>query len=589
MISWLCVTRMELFVFLLLSVGSATSYHGSPSCRYIPGDHGWPSQPKWHQLNMTVGGRLIATLPVASVCHDPGFNNVSCSALKELWDTPLPQRVLRIGAPAEIVTALFQNESCVPFTTRSTPCTLGNLVSYSINVTSARDVVAGLKFVRGNNVRLVVKNTGHDEATTNSPVLKTGKGGLALWMHHLDSKQIIERFTSPHYSGPAMRLGAGVIAADAYPAAHQKGYRIVGGSCPTVGLAGGYTQGGGHSSLSGLYGLGADNVLEWEVVTADGRHLIATPTANRDLFWALSGGGGGTFGVVLSMTVRLHADGPIGGGLLVLNKTLTGPEAFWGAIRTFHATLPGIVDTGATVSYQVTNGLFIIGAVAAPNRTAEEVTALLSPFLSKLSEKSIPLLWIPSHFDNYFDWFSATFGPLPRGIFPVGGLTASRLFPRKAVAGQPEVVHRAIQNTVQSGIFHMACLGLNAGLPISASSEGRPPTNAVHPAWRDTLMHCIVLADWDWTVPYSVMEARETELTNSIVPGLEAATPGSGTYLNEANFLQPNWQHEFFGENYPRLLDIKARYDPDNVFYATTAVGSEAWRPDSEGRLCRVG
>lgn len=398
---------------------------------------------------------------------------------------------------------------------------------------------------------------------------------------------VIEKFKSPHYAGPALKLGAGVIAADAYLAAHNKGYRVVGGSCPTVGLAGGYTQGGGHSSLSGLYGLGADNVLEWEIVTADGHHLVATPTEHKDLFWALSGGGGGTFGVVLSMTTRLHPDGPIGGGLLVLNITQTGPKIYWDTVDLFHASLPAIVDTGATVSYQISNSLFIIGAVAAPNRTAEEVTALLSPVLTSLKVKAAPYLWIPSHFDNYYDWFSAAFGPLPVGIFPVGGLTTSRLFPRKALASQPKAVNEALRNTVNSGIFRMACVGLKVNTAISPSMSSQVPANAVHPAWREALMHCIVLADWDWTIPYSEMAARETELTDTIVPALEAVTPGSGTYLNEANFLQPRWQYEFYGSNYPRLLEIKKRYDPEYVFYARTAVGSEAWAADDHGRLCR--
>ena len=81
---------------------------------------------------------------------------------------------------------------------------------------------------------------------------------------------------------------------------------MLGGTCPTVGIAGGYTQGGGHSALSSLYGLSADNVLEWEVVTANGTQLTATSSSNQDLYWALSGGGGCTYGVVMSMTTKLY-------------------------------------------------------------------------------------------------------------------------------------------------------------------------------------------------------------------------------------------------------------------------------------------
>jgi hypothetical protein len=130
----------------------------------------------------------------------------------------------------------------------------------------------------------------------------TGKGGLGLWTHFLNSTEVIQNYTSPAYSGPAIRLGAGVQAYQAYEAAYAAGYRVTGGTCPTVGLAGGYTQGGGHGALSSSYGLGADNVLEWEVVTPKGELIVTSPQNHSDLHWALSGGGGGTFGVVVSMT-----------------------------------------------------------------------------------------------------------------------------------------------------------------------------------------------------------------------------------------------------------------------------------------------
>lgn len=87
-------------------------------------------------------------------------------------------------------------------------------------------------------------------------------------------------------------------AIEAYAFASAHNLAIVGGECPTVGLAGGYTQGGGHSSPSSKYGLAADRTLEWEVIDGRGNFLTATPTHNADLYWALSRSGGGTYGVV---------------------------------------------------------------------------------------------------------------------------------------------------------------------------------------------------------------------------------------------------------------------------------------------------
>jgi hypothetical protein len=64
--------------------------------------------------------------------------------------------------PAEIANPYFQNQSCDPFTPESKPCVLGNLASYSINVSSANDIIAGIKFATENNIRLSIKNTGHE-------------------------------------------------------------------------------------------------------------------------------------------------------------------------------------------------------------------------------------------------------------------------------------------------------------------------------------------------------------------------------------------------------------------------------------------
>lgn len=77
-------------------------------------------------------------------------------------------------------------------------------------------------------------------------------------------------------------------------------------------------------------------------------------------------------------------------------------------------------------------------------------------------------------------------------------------------------------------------------------------------------------------------------VTNDFVPALEAITPNGAAYLNEADFNQPNWQKTFYGSNYPRLLSIKQRYDPDGIFWAKTAVGSEGWEVADDGRLCKV-
>ena len=106
-----------------------------------------------------------------------------------------------------------------------------------------------------------------------------GAGSLSLWMHKLKFVELID-YKSSYYTGKAGKVGAGIQGYELNKAASEEGYVFIAGACASVGSAGGYTQGGGHSPLSNVYGLSADNVLEWEVVDGTGRLLKATPEEN---------------------------------------------------------------------------------------------------------------------------------------------------------------------------------------------------------------------------------------------------------------------------------------------------------------------
>lgn len=77
-------------------------------------------------------------------------------------------------------------------------------------------------------------------------------------------------------------------------------------------------------------------------------------------------------------------------------------------------------------------------------------------------------------------------------------------------------------------------------------------------------------------------------MTNTLVPLLEVLSPNGGAYLNEANWNQPDCQRTFYGNNYHKLERIKDKYDPHQIFYGLTAVGSERWAEKIDGRLCRL-
>lgn len=83
--------------------------------------------------------------------------------------------------------------------------------------------------------------------------------------------------------------------------------------------------------------------------------------------------------------------------------------------------------------------------------------------------------------------------------------------------------------------------------------------------------------------------AARNKITNEIDPILAAITPGGGAYLNEADYAQANFQEAFYGSNYGKLLSIKQKYDPNNLLWGKTSVGSESWDVQSNGRLCKTG
>ncbi|MCJ1377384.1 hypothetical protein MMC17_000479 [Xylographa soralifera] len=380
-------------------------------------------------------------------------------------------------------------------------------------------------------------------------------------------------------------MEAGVQGYEAYAAANAQGLRVVGGECPTVGLVGGYTQGGGHSALSSTHGLGADQTLEWEVVTANGTLVTASQTQNTDLYWALSGGGGGTYGVVLSLTAKAHPDGPVGGAKLSFTSTNISEENYWAAIAAWHAGLPALVDSGTMTLYLIEAAAFTIEAITAPNHSIASVYALLQPFTTILAGLNISYVQNITSFPTYYQHFNSYFGPLPFGSWPAALLVGGRLLPRSVVETSNDALTTAVRNITRDGKFQFSGIAVNAS---HAAAGNKPGSNAVLPAWRDALISALTPGAWNFSAPLAVNHAAERTLTEIIVPQLEALSPGSGCYMNEANFRQPNWQEDFYGSNYEALRAIKKKYDPEDLFYATTAVGSEAWVMEGDGRLCRV-
>lgn len=469
----------------------------------------------------------------------------------------------------------FANQSCDPFQPESRACELGNYVRYAVEAQTKADVVNTINFARNNNIRFVIRNTGHDYNGRS-----TGAGALSVWTHRLKDIQFKD-YNANGYKGKAVTLGAGVQGFDILKAGNDAGYVVIGGECPTVGVTGGYTQGGGHSALSTSFGLSAQNTLEFEVVTADSGVVTASPTKNSDLFWALNGGGGGNWGVVLSMTVKAFPDAKVGAATLAFFNTNNDQATFYKAIETFHSKLPGMVDAGSMVVYYFTNTFFQIAPLTAFGKSQDEVQTLLAPFVSSLDTLGVNYTVKYSQSANYYNHYDTYFGPLPIGNIQVGiAQYGGRLIPRDTIVNNNDDLTQAAISIVEQGVTWI-------GVGTNVAPFSNPQKQSLLPAWNNALVHATLTTPWNFTAPWSDMLDLQNLMTDTIMPEIEAVTPGSGAYMNEADFRQPNFQSEFFGANYNKLLSVKAKWDKQGFFYARNAVGSEQWTVSDNGRMCR--
>lgn len=159
------------------------------------------------------------------------------------------------------------NQSCYFDSGQTATCSQGDVPVYAVAVQSASQVSETVKFAAARNLRLVIKNTGHDYLGRSAAY-----GSLCIWTHQLTNLSFSSDFQPTNSSGQTVgttvMIGAGVQLDQLYSAVGLAGQSVVIGLAHTVGVAGGYIQGGGHSPMGPWKGMSTDNTVEFEVVTA---------------------------------------------------------------------------------------------------------------------------------------------------------------------------------------------------------------------------------------------------------------------------------------------------------------------------------
>ena len=354
----------------------------------------------------------------------------------------------------------------------------------AIAAESAVDIAAAVDFARQRGIGLVIKGTGHDYLGRAS-----APESLLIWTHRMREITMHDAFRPAGTDGPgvpAITVGAGTRWLEAYQAATVHGKYVQGGGCVSVGAAGGFPQGGGFGSFSRRYGTAAGNILEAEVVLASGEIVVANEARHPDLFWALRGGGGGTFSP---------------GSISRDDRPGAPRERFW----------------NATNQLEVSWYVLAYGSRWLPRRLFDDADALADA----LFEASRPWLF--------------------------------QLHVNKALSGAaPEAVARDRGTAINPAVFDAAALALTA-------------------SWQQYAFPGVPGHE-----PDAENAALGARLVGQTMDVLRVLTPGAGSYVNETDYFEPDWQDSFWGPNYPRLLEIKRRYDPQNVFRVHHGVGSEA-------------
>ncbi|KAG9113669.1 hypothetical protein FRC07_007765 [Ceratobasidium sp. 392] len=226
----------------------------------------WPSSSVWSSFNASVGGRLVAPRPPAWPCHDPDYDEAACQNVKANWNNSF-WRANQTGAMENPV---WESPGCSVDTPRNVTCEQGFVPTYTVVAKNADDVSKSVVFAVNYRLRLVVKNTGHDYLGRSS-----AEGSFSTWTHQLKGMNFTDSFVprgcSKRISGvPAVTLGAGEQwrgESYVYEAVDKRNMTIVGGAANSVGASGGWVQGGGHSPLGFLYGMGVDNIRGYAVWT----------------------------------------------------------------------------------------------------------------------------------------------------------------------------------------------------------------------------------------------------------------------------------------------------------------------------------
>lgn len=399
------------------------------------------------------------------------------------------------------------------------------------------DVTTAVRYGLEAGLPIAVRGGGH-----NGPGLGSCDDGLMIDLSCMTGVHVdpVER---------CVRAQAGCTQGDVDHATHAYGLAVPAGIVSTTGIAG-LTLGGGHGYLTRLHGLTIDNLLEVEMVLADGQIVTANTRQNEDLFWAVRGGGG-NFGVVTSFLYRAHPVHTVYAGPVFWDIRHTGQIMAW--YREFLGQAPrelypflGIkrVPSAEGFPEELWNRR-VCALISCFNGPENEGVLAMKPVREDLPEPLLDgMTTMP-----FPDWQTAFDPILPKGM---------------QWYWKGDFVHELSDAAIETHLEHGAVVPDGPSLMHLYPIDG-----AVHDIASDQTAWSCRDATWSMVIagidPDPANADRITEWARDYWDAIHEFNPGGG-YVN---FMMEEGEERLqatFGANYPRLARIKGRYDPENIF-----------------------
>ncbi len=467
----------------------------------LPSDKNWPTSDDFNLLKSSIPNKVF-------LIGDPGYNPYTINTRNK---TPQPAAI--------------------------------------IYPTSTDDIKSAFNFAKKYNIRISVQSTGHHQDLRN-----INDNSIHINFKNMKNKEI-------DINNKTITASTGNTFKDLHYYIKDKTdgkLILLGGSAISVGPYG-WTVGGGHGVFTRMYGLGVDNVINFEVLTANGLVINANKDENSDLFRALRGSGGPAYGIVISMKMKLHENpGKItvkGGIYPSTQETIDMNNKLMSSGKNYLHSYMIMLNT-------LTDSPYILMAIRCIGNDSDNCVKELDNYFPKGCLMSCET----NVYDDYYDFIKTAPKEDNQGAYYL----YSTFVPIDKLIEAGKAVLNFINNNEETSCYNNGVLG---GASSDMDKDGNE--TSVNPIMRKSV---IALTCVKWFSQYISSEEKKQKIKVLHDWGENTLKKiSNAVYWNEPNHDYPenDWKERYWGsmENYNKLLEVKKKYDPLNVFTCYHCVG----------------